>query len=246
MYCWIDRLIEKGMKYYWNKYPSNNWCYELYADNKHEKMMMRKHLGYRLLDKAQDLWLWLNPLIEKPYWWFLYRFVPRHRYHVLKPRTLKPGYHWQGRRIFHAAFEELVSYVEEQTSYYLKEQGIKLENATKDQIINAFWSTGCDDREESSYDEGDHPFEDYGGNDKEAVNLYWWWTQERISPESAWDQFDHTEDPSIDEILAEDSREKYPKYWEQLDRCYNMDRELREKDGEMLIRLAKIAFSLDV
>lgn len=50
--------------------------------------------------------------IERAYWWFIHRFHPKHRYHVIKPRSLKPGYHDPCTRIFHTVFDELSKYAE--------------------------------------------------------------------------------------------------------------------------------------
>jgi len=51
--------------------------------------------------------------IERAYWWVMHRFHPKHRYHVIKPRSLKPGYHDPETRIFYTIFDELSRYAED-------------------------------------------------------------------------------------------------------------------------------------
>ena len=45
-------------------------------------------------------------------WKFIHRYVPRHQYNVLRPASLKPGYHDPCERILHACMEELREYFE--------------------------------------------------------------------------------------------------------------------------------------
>lgn len=58
-------------------------------------------------------------------WWFLHRFHPRHKYHVVKPRSVKPGYIDPGDMMFHACFDLLSEYVENRLmKYHITEQDV--------------------------------------------------------------------------------------------------------------------------
>jgi len=244
-YGYIDRAIERGMSHYWNKEKDEQDGEDFDA---YECRLRKQYWGYWALYWADQIWTPIQKVTDGIYYWFLYRFVPKHRYHVVRPRTLKLGYHEQGTRLFHAAFEMLSSFIEEQACYNLKKKGIELKNATKDQIINSFYSTNCDkDRDESTYKRGNHPFGLFGKTDREIVNLYWWWTKDRIDPENAWDQFKMPEiSPKFGCMFSEESKKKYPEYYEYLDNCSKLEEELQEKDKEMLVRLAAIAYVLSV
>lgn len=58
------------------------------------------------------IWWVVNPLNNCLYY-FKYRLFRKHQYHVVRPRTLKPGYHDQDRRLLHAVMEVLCDYIEE-------------------------------------------------------------------------------------------------------------------------------------
>ena len=51
-------------------------------------------------------------VVDKWYWGFKYRFIPKHQYHIIKPKTLKPDYHNQYDLILHASFHVLIEFVE--------------------------------------------------------------------------------------------------------------------------------------
>ena len=50
--------------------------------------------------------------IKDAKWALLHRFHPKHRYNILKPRSLKPGYYDSDMRILHACMDELSEFVE--------------------------------------------------------------------------------------------------------------------------------------
>lgn len=43
--------------------------------------------------------------------WFMWRFIRKHQYNIIRPSTLKPGYYDPDTRILHACMHELVEYV---------------------------------------------------------------------------------------------------------------------------------------
>ena len=64
----------------------------------------KRHPILAKLDRA-----WVNFTNPGPLWWFRYRFIPSHQYHIVRTR-LKPGYHDPRSRILYAVFEELDSW----------------------------------------------------------------------------------------------------------------------------------------
>lgn len=57
-----------------------------------------------------------NRIIDKPTWFLKYRFCRKHQYHIIRPKTLKPGYHEISDRILHGVMHEVVEYYFEQAS----------------------------------------------------------------------------------------------------------------------------------
>lgn len=51
------------------------------------------------------------------YWTIIHRFHPNHKYNIIKPRTLKPGYYDSDTRILHAIMEEVVNFYETGCNY---------------------------------------------------------------------------------------------------------------------------------
>lgn len=47
-------------------------------------------------------------------WWLTHRFCPYHRYHVIKPKSLSPGYYDTSDRIFHATMDLISDYYDRQ------------------------------------------------------------------------------------------------------------------------------------
>lgn len=45
-------------------------------------------------------------------WKVIHRFHPKHRYHVIKPRTLQPGYHDPSELVLHGPFEVFARFFE--------------------------------------------------------------------------------------------------------------------------------------
>lgn len=50
--------------------------------------------------------------IRDAYWWVMHRIHPKHRYHVIKPKTLQPGYCDERELLLHASFGILCDFVE--------------------------------------------------------------------------------------------------------------------------------------
>jgi hypothetical protein len=48
-------------------------------------------------------WYFIRRKLARPYWWFAYRFVPKHQYHIIRTE-LEPTYWDCDTRILHGAF----------------------------------------------------------------------------------------------------------------------------------------------
>lgn len=71
-------------------------------------------------------------LVDKIYWGFKYRFIKKHQYNIIRPTTLKPGYHNEYDLILHSVFHILTEFIE----YNKKEDLINWES---DKPHSNFW-----------------------------------------------------------------------------------------------------------
>lgn len=71
------------------------------------------------LFKVHVWWPITKIVVDKWYWGFKYRFIPKHQYHIIKPKTLEPAYHNEYDLILHASFHVLTEFVE-----YEEKEGI--------------------------------------------------------------------------------------------------------------------------
>lgn len=81
--------------------PAHDIFEELEKHTVARREFEKKHPILAKLDRA-----WSNFINPGPLWWFKYRFVPTHQYHIVRT-SLKPGYHDPRTRILYAVFEEL-------------------------------------------------------------------------------------------------------------------------------------------
>jgi hypothetical protein len=89
------------------------------------------------------------------------------RYHVVKCRTLEPGYYDQDFRMLHACFELLTDYLEEEVRVWSYLSGRKASKKTLDQDIKAWKEAWLEDK--------DAP-EQQKEWVKNLTELYEWWT----------------------------------------------------------------------
>lgn len=72
---------------------------------------------YFLQEEVPHLWrVYIVMSLKAKYWWVMHRIHPKHRYHVIKPRTLEPNYHDPRELILHAAMDILADFVEFETT----------------------------------------------------------------------------------------------------------------------------------
>jgi len=62
--------------------------------------------------KTTVYWKLEHIVVRQLYWGFKYRFIPKHQYNIVKPRTLSPDYHNPYSVLLHASFEVLVNFIE--------------------------------------------------------------------------------------------------------------------------------------
>lgn len=110
---WLFRKIEEFFKM--ERPPaatSREWReWRKYAKEKYPI----KYFLYEDLER----WTWwpIKHKLQYTYWWVKHRFHPKHRYHVIKPRTLEPGYYDARTLILHAQMDILADFYEHQKKY---------------------------------------------------------------------------------------------------------------------------------
>jgi hypothetical protein len=116
--------------------------------------------------------------IEPVYYWFYYRTV--NRMHVIKPKSLRPGYVGCDARMLHSCFEELRRYVEDSLGrrnfsyYWVGRNDSKRKHQTRQNLILA----GLDYLDQII--DGDHVSPSHQEVAKEIKVLYLWWTVDRV------------------------------------------------------------------
>lgn len=58
------------------------------------------------------LFVYIKMPMHNLFWSFRWRFEKKHQYHIIRPRTLQPGYHDLDTRMIHAIFEMVVTFCE--------------------------------------------------------------------------------------------------------------------------------------
>lgn len=115
---------------------------------------------------------WLKNLPSGIVWWFKWRFVPEHRYHIpkCKPWLRKPGYVDPCTRISAVMLEETYDFVKK-----MKEYDQWHFNAETDAEILA--RVGCEELAKS-----EREVRDYHNNAVKALErVYEWWKTRRLS-----------------------------------------------------------------
>lgn len=94
---------------------------EFYTQDEVEKLMdswILKQENFKknhpILFKIQGLWLQIKN--GDPLWWFKYRFVKKHQYHIVHT-GLKPGYHDARTKILYGIFAEFANWAETDRHY---------------------------------------------------------------------------------------------------------------------------------
>ena len=133
-------------------------------------------LGYHIYGDNVPLWIKATHRLlhrsSNGIWWLRHRFVPKHRYNLVRT-GLKPGYYDQDTRMLHACFALLGDYIEEEGG----------EQKLRD------WSAELRSRPDPNAPEG----MDTAHADKqdEAVILWRWWKVEKPADEKRRDEMCH-------------------------------------------------------
>lgn len=176
-----------------------------------------------------------NRYIEKPRTWIKYRTT--RRFHVLKMRTLEPGYYDTDTRMLHAVFQLLVDYVE-------------VELARMNIDFKGTWKNGRCPEAGVNYLEWEIDDEmcKVGASPtqsdlaKEKLYLYKWWTESRPLRVDPWDTdiiwANKARGSSLDDFFAGNYDPEPGTQAQTLESFYD------QEDQEMLERLVVIRKSL--
>lgn len=178
------------------------------------KYPVRWFIQETIPDKIHSFYCIFYRPINRWYWKFMHRFVPRYRYNVVKPRTLKPNYYDPGTLILHSSMECLVDYYEHSIDHVDWTWEEKWRNAHKELIAIYKWWTEDYPNRDDHFVNGD-PLPKYPELPDE-----WGWLS--ILNEKYEDEPLMKEHKKISKVHMESEEEWY------------------EKTEEMLIRLMKI------
>jgi len=96
-------------------------------------------------------------------WWFLHRFHPKHRYHVLKYRNVEPGWYDIDYRMLHACFDLFLDFIEKEDGL----ETLKYQYTYLEEEEVTYFTT---QEKEEMHKRNKEIYE-------EAVYLYNWWTK---------------------------------------------------------------------
>jgi hypothetical protein len=162
-----------------------------------------------------------NP-VSNVWWWLKYRLL--NRLHVVQIRSLEPGYYDIDTRLFHAAFDLLVEYVEVELAWsgflgaeirlpwwqsqraYVKAHAVEL--------ANKYFDWAIDDPEVG---------QEQGNSAKEIRALYEWYKLDRPRRQATKDMW----------VYNKDSHSKYTL-------LANLNDQYENEDTDNLIRLVRI------
>jgi hypothetical protein len=238
-----------------SRYQGRSWE----AWDRYEAHCRSRFWWYKWCMRAGSTWDWIKHYFyKKPsdaIWWLRYR-LPPHRYHVIKPKSLKPGYHDQHTQLLHAAFHCIVSYVEENVHHSFKKNKLKmsaLQSMTRKEIINHFFALQGDYKDPdfiAGLRTGDNPvfpFDQFGAIDRAIVDHYIWWT--RVYPQDPWmGEPEKPKRPTMGEMFnhKEDYREKYPEYVAWMNRVTERERRAEQEEKKRLIQIAVLYRHLSI
>ncbi len=232
-------MFKNVLKNWWLDKPV---ALELHKWEEWDKEISSKHpVRFFLQEKLPELF---HCHVKGPLnrWYWAIRHRTTNRYHIIKPRTLEPGWCDERTLILHGAFECLAQYWEHHNrvsvSWWPTEQDITkydneiVEAETEDDKDFLKAERDCLVDQKVHYDE--------------AHDLIHWWTETRPMrdafrnasdrpdsiPHSRLFNSEHRDDPDVVE---------YRKY---LNKLNELDRQWEEEDQEMLMRLVKIRQSL--
>jgi hypothetical protein len=143
-----------------------------------DKQMKKKYpVRYFLTDTLPDLWETFGRKTKDKIWWVRYRTINRN--HVIKIRSLEPGWMDRDERMLHANFQILVDYVEiELARNEYKTPSVGKRDREKG-LAHLDWEINDD-----ACKRGPSPTQSEAA--KEKKSLYLWWVDYRLGREDAW------------------------------------------------------------
>jgi len=105
-----NKLLEKWLLSKPFALPLGEW--------KYWKQEAKKNfpIRYFLQESVPSFFSSIKFKADRRYWQVVHRIHPKHRYHVLKPRSIEPGYIDPSEMMLHANFELLTAFVEFESS----------------------------------------------------------------------------------------------------------------------------------
>ncbi len=162
-------------------------------------------------------------------WKVIHRLHPSHRYHIIKPRTLEPGYHDPDRRIMHAMFHEVCEFAEN--------------NLMGDGIEGTKWTA-----EHEMDDEFFHG--EQFTREKQIIELRNWWVIDRknrkIVSDAMWGVLGEVRPEGVDETTSWIFNSKYndtPEYKEyrrQSDHIHEIQEQWKQEDNRKMHELVDL------
>ena len=143
----------------------------------HDSAQSKKPIRYFLShDLPGHVSMFFKLWVSRPIWWIRYRTINQH--HVIRPRTLTPGYVESDQLMIHGMFQILVDYVEIQCAA-LNSIGDEDSNAKRRDpeggVKYLVWASSLDDP--SLGIQNQNPGQAFVA--KECLELYRWWVEER-------------------------------------------------------------------
>lgn len=175
-------------------------------------MYLKWFFKYRILKPLR--------LLEDIYWWIRYRTV--NKMHVIKIKTLKPGYHELEERLIHASFTLLTNFIEKEKPFEFinwDDDDVYKHAASEMRDLYDWWKNR---RPKRMLAIDSIP-------DDECPSLFEGWTED---PKTKCLSFGSDE--------RAENEAKYPRYYQALKISFDQEEKWYDEDTENLIRLAKI------
>jgi hypothetical protein len=208
-----------------------------------EKREKKKKLCYFICNDV-NVWISVNIFqrLTNIVYWFKYRFVKEHKYHLIDTK-LKPNYYEIDNRMLYGMFSMLVDYVEIELGHQDKWHNENKNLTYREYGLNHLaWAKDLVYDEESTKE---HYPELYmtptpqAETAKEVEHLYLWWMDIRPNRPDPWDypRDERPENESAIEILGRHISDEERQH---MDNASKLEQQYYEEDTEMLIRLIKI------
>lgn len=167
-------------------------------------------------------------------WKIIHRVHPKHRYHVIKPRSLEPGYHDPDIQIQAAAFDTLSEFAES--------------NLMGDGIDGTCWTQSDFDYYDDPDTWGKESFYEQVEREKKVIELRNWWVVDRKNreqvEEAMWSTLEidvpnEWGDHWILNSAYDDTPEK-EEYRQRADRLHEIEEQWKKEDNRKMHELVDL------